>query len=271
MTDGRFAATVEGRGVQSIEVGARLLNALVDDERPMMLRDVARRAGIAPAQAHAYLVGFRNSGLVEQDRQTGLYRLGPFALQLALARMRSLDPLRMAGDAILDLSAETRLTVALAIWGTFGPTIVQVCEGADQVHISTRAGTVYSVSGTATGRVFAAYMPESQIREAVRAEQADSRFARRIGRTIRYSLLKPELKKIRSLGYATIENLPIPGINALSAPVFDHVGQIQMAVTLIGPAGTFDSSVGSRLAATLLRFTGKLSSKLGFEPRADRG
>lgn len=153
-------SSVDGRGVQSIEVGALLLNALVDVGEPMMLRDLARKAGIAPAQAHAYLVSFRNCGFVEQEGQAGLYRLGPFALQLAIARMRSFDPLRMAADAIGDLAAETGLTVALAVWGSFGPTVIQVCEGADQVHINTRAGTVYSVSGTATGRVFAAFLPE---------------------------------------------------------------------------------------------------------------
>jgi DNA-binding IclR family transcriptional regulator len=259
--------STEGRGVQSIEVGARLLNALVDDGEPMMLRDLARRAGVAPAQAHAYLVSFRNSGLVEQHGQAGLYRLGPFALQLAIARMRSFDPLQMAGDAIADLSAETGLTVALAIWGTFGPTVIRVEEGADQVHISTRAGTVYSVSGTATGRIFAAFMPERLVRETIKAELAEGRFARRIGQPVSFSLLKPDLRTIRTRGFSTITDPPVPGINVLSAPVFDHVGQMLMAVTLIGPASAFDGSADGAGARALLRFTGRLSAKLGFEAR----
>ena len=262
-------SSVDGRGVQSIEVGALLLNALVDVGEPMMLRDLARKAGIAPAQAHAYLVSFRNCGFVEQEGQAGLYRLGPFALQLAIARMRSFDPLRMAADAIGDLAAETGLTVALAVWGSFGPTVIQVCEGADQVHINTRAGTVYSVSGTATGRVFAAFLPESLVRATLKTEQSDGR-SRRVGQTMTYSLLKSELNAIRSQNYATIDMPPIPGINALSAPVFDHVGQILMAVTLIGPAELFDSSVNSPFIPILLRFTGSLSSKLGFEARGSR-
>jgi DNA-binding IclR family transcriptional regulator len=262
-------SNVNGRGVQSIEVGALLLNALVEVGEPMMLRDLARKAGIAPAQAHAYLVSFRNSGLVEQEGQAGLYRLGPFALQLAIGRMHSFDPLRMAADAIGDLAAETGLTVALAVWGTFGPTVIQVCEGADQVHINTRAGTVYSVSGTATGRVFAAFLPESLIRTTLKAEQMDGR-TRRVGQTMTYSLLKSELSAIRAQNYATIDTPPIPGINALSAPVFDHVGQILMAVTLIGPAEALDRSPDSLFIPILLRFTGALSSKLGFEVHNSR-
>ncbi|MCB1486333.1 MAG: IclR family transcriptional regulator [Bauldia sp.] len=267
-TPGLDSQATEGRGVQSIEVGARLLNALVEDARPMMLRDLAKRAEIAPAQAHAYLVSFRHSGIVEQDTESGLYRLGPFPLQLAIARMRSFDPLRTAANTIVELAAETGLTVALAIWGTFGPTVIQVCEGADQVHISTRAGTVYSVTGTATGRVFGAFLPESLIRETIKAEQADSRRSRRIGSTVSYRSLKPELEAIRTSGLATIKESPIPGINALSAPVFDHVGQLQMAVTLIGPVEAFAGSPEGLFASTLLRVTQRLSSKLGYEPRA---
>src|SRR5271163_30363 len=42
--------STEGRGVQSIEVGGRILQVLVDAEQPMMLRDLARQAGVLPAQ-----------------------------------------------------------------------------------------------------------------------------------------------------------------------------------------------------------------------------
>jgi DNA-binding IclR family transcriptional regulator len=268
-----FAGTserLEGRGVQSIEVGALLLYALVEVAEPTMLRDLARKAGIAPAQAHAYLVSFRNSGLVEQEGQAGSYRLGSFSLQLAIARMRSFDPLRMAADAIVELATETGLTVALAVWGAFGPTVVHIREGVDQVHINTRPGTVYSVSGTATGRLFAAFLPDHLIRMTLKQERSDGR-ARRVGQTKTYSQLKSELNLIRSQNYATIDTPPIPGINAISAPVFDHVGQMLMAVTLIGPAESLDRSVKSPFIPILLRFTGSLSSKLGFDGRSARG
>ncbi|MBO9112631.1 MULTISPECIES: helix-turn-helix domain-containing protein [Rhizobium/Agrobacterium group] len=71
----------DARGVQSIEMGAKLLNVLVDEEEPMMLKVLARLAGIAPAQAHAYLVSYRKLGLIEQEEPAGRYRLGPFALE----------------------------------------------------------------------------------------------------------------------------------------------------------------------------------------------
>jgi DNA-binding IclR family transcriptional regulator len=63
--------------------------------QPLMLRDIAAGAKVTPAQAHAYLVSFRKLGLVEQDVASNHYQLGPFALQLGLARLRSFNPLRV--------------------------------------------------------------------------------------------------------------------------------------------------------------------------------
>jgi DNA-binding IclR family transcriptional regulator len=76
------------RGIQSIEIGGRLLRVLADAIQPMMLGGLADAAGMPPGQAHAYLVSFRKMQLVEQDGVSGRYRLGPFALRLGLACFR---------------------------------------------------------------------------------------------------------------------------------------------------------------------------------------
>lgn len=76
--------TKQRQGIQSIEVGARLLRALAANGRSMMLRDVARNAGMPAAKAHRYLVSFMRMGLVEQDANTGRYDLGEFSLELGL-------------------------------------------------------------------------------------------------------------------------------------------------------------------------------------------
>ncbi len=48
----------------------------------MALKDLAREAEMSPAKAHPYLVSFSRLGLIEQDRASGHYLLGPLALQL---------------------------------------------------------------------------------------------------------------------------------------------------------------------------------------------
>ena len=95
--------STEQRGIGSVEVGGQLLQVLTDADGPMMLRDLAASAGMSAAKAHPYLVSFMRLGLIEQDRATGRYELGPLALQMGLASMRRLNPVRIATEAIAEL------------------------------------------------------------------------------------------------------------------------------------------------------------------------
>jgi DNA-binding IclR family transcriptional regulator len=263
---GNGSSDVTGRGVQSAEVGGRILVAMVQAGRPLMLRDLAEGADVTPAQAHAYLVSFRKLGLVEQDPGTNRYQLGPFALQLGLARMRISNPLRMVGEAAAELAAELGLMVTISVWGTFGPTIVRVQEAADQVHVNVRAGAVYSITGTATGRVFGAYMPAKQLEPRLEAELAEGPRSQRVGNPASRARFEREVARVRRQGYGVAEGSPVPGINGIAAPVFDHSGQIQLAVTLIGPAPVVGTEKDSPQVAALLDFTRRLSAQLGYDP-----
>ncbi len=253
------------RGVQSIEVGGRLLAVMASADEALMLRDIAAGAAVTPAQAHAYLVSFRKIGLVQQASASGRYSLGPFALQLGLARLRSIDALRLAGDSIVELASELGVMVTLTVWGSFGATVVQAQEGAGQVHVSVRAGTVYSVRGTATGRVFAAFLPPAMVAEHLESEINDGTIAQRVGYAAADDRFAKNVARIRREGFATAVGSPIPGVNAVCAPIFNHTGQIQLAVTLIGPTKAVDVGPNSRQVRRLLSFTEAVSAELGHD------
>ena len=116
-----------------------------------------------PPRRTPYLVSFGKLGLVEQDAATSRYELGPLALQLGLTCLRRLNPVRLGTHAATDLAEQLHQTVALAVWGNAGPTIVHIEESSHPIHINMRTGTVMSLFKTATGRVFAAYLPEKTI------------------------------------------------------------------------------------------------------------
>src|SRR6478609_121992 len=158
------------RGIQSVEVGGQLLIALAHHGRPLALKDLARAAERPPAKAHPYLVSFIKLGLVEQDGSSGRYGLGPLALQLGLISLQQYDPVRLATPRIEELAQQLGHTVAIAVWGNRGPTIVRVAEAPSPVHISMRHGTVMSLRGTASGRLFAAYLPRAHVLAAFAAE-----------------------------------------------------------------------------------------------------
>lgn len=255
----------EGRGVQSIEVGARILEAIAAAGDLVMLRDIALEAGIAPAQAHPYLVSYRRCNLVEQDAESGRYRLGPLALQLGLARLRSFDPLKAAGEAAAQFAAETAMSVAITVWGAYGPTVVQMHEGSDQIHTALRPGTVFSLTGSATGRVFCANLGSDIVMEAIQAQKGEKFPSRIVGSVSDFRSIKAELPEIREHGYATTTSDPIPGISAICAPIFETGGEMTGAVTVIGPASSFNVDPAAEFVRAVVDLANAISARAGYQ------
>ncbi len=258
------------RGIQSVEVGGQLLRALAEADGPMMLRDLAKSAEMSAAKAHPYLVSFMRIGMVEQDKTTGRYELGPLALQIGLASMRRLEPVRVAAGIVSGMVETIGQTVALAVWGNHGPTVVRIEEGVSAIHVNMRVGSVMSLLGTATGRVFAAFLPPKLIEtfldsDVGRASVGDES-ARRMDRT----QIEAAVAEVRERGLARAIDRPIPGVHALSAPVFDQTGSIALAITAIGPSGVFDAGWDGAIARELLACAGTASARLGYLPASGR-
>jgi len=257
------------RGIQSIEVGGQLLNALVQSGMPMSLGELARQSGMPASKAHPYLVSFCTLGLVQQDPLSGQYQLGPFALQMGLVGLRQLSPVRLALPEITRLAGDIEQTVALAVWGTHGPTVIYIVESSRPIHINMHAGSVMSMLGTATGLVFSAFMPPKLVESMIARELRDPAVLAQAGSAPPKKALEQKLDEVRRHGMARAQQAPIPGINALSAPVFDHTGSLKLAVTATGPAGGFDTGYDGAIAQALRACTLRLSQALGYagEPR----
>ena len=254
------ADRTEQRGIQSIEVGGSLLRALAHHGRPLALKDLALEAGMAPAKAHPYLVSFCKLGLIEQDAASGRYGLGPLAMQLGLISLQQLDPLALATPLIEQLAADCGHTVAVAVWGNRGATIVRVAQPPTPVHVSMRHGTVMTLRGTASGRLFAALLPRAQVLPVLREE---NRSLGRKGRPFDDEL-NAALEQIRGAGLSRVKDLLLPGISALAAPVFDGTGALVLGLTTIGPSAVFDSRPAGALAHAVGDAARGLSLRLGW-------
>jgi DNA-binding IclR family transcriptional regulator len=252
------------RGIQSVEVGGRLLHALAHHGLPMALKDLAAGAGMTPAKAHPYLVSFGHIGLVEQERDSGRYALGPLALQMGLISLQQADPVRIAALVLPGLAVRTGQTVALVVWGSRGPTVVLREASPAAVHVDMRHGTVFSIAGTASGRLFAANLPADVVRPVYEAERRAALAARADGAAWpAWTQLQRELDDVRRHGLGRAEGAVVAGVSALSAPVFDPRGAMVLAITAIGPSAAFDTRWSGAVAATLRAASRSVSERLG--------
>lgn len=255
----------EQRAVQSIEVGGRLLLALAEQRSPMTLKDLAAKAGMPASRAHTYLVSFGRLRLIEQDPVTGRYGLGAAALQVGLSCLHQLDPLKAAAPVAEALALATDQTVAIAVWANFGPTIVRFIESSQPLHVNMRMGTVMSVLGTATGRAFAATLPQHQLQQAMQGALGDSprgpdrSEVKDVSEEIKE--IQAELKKY---GVVRAAGRPIPNVNAFSAPAFDHEGNAVLVITALGHEDNFAAERDSEVAQAVRQAAVDISMRLGY-------
>lgn len=253
------------QGIQSIEVGFRLIDVLAANNRSMMLRDIAKGADMPAAKAHRYLVSFMRSGLIEQDSKSGRYDLGPYALKLGLASLGRLDCVRLSDPILEELSHEINETVALAVWGTHGATIVRIIDPGSPVTITLRAGTVLPLHNSATGRAFAAFYRSPFLRQLLDQEIKQIAESTRTAPTTIRRQLEKTLSEIRERGMSRASGSLTPGINGFSIPVFDHTGQMVAAITSLGSVGEFNIEWDNRMALSMRKASQTLSHRLGHQ------
>jgi len=252
------------RAIQSVEVGGRLLLALGAHPEPMTLKELAANAGLPSSRAHPYLVSYGRLGLVQQDGVSGRYALGPAALQLGLTALRQSDPVRAAEPIAQALASDTGQAVAVAIWGNFGPTVIRMIDARQPLHVSMRAGSVMSLFGTATGRAFAAVLGPERLADALAgvALGGERSGAKRPAPASELAAARDEYARH---GCTRAVGRPIPGVNAFSAPAFDHEGVPVVVLTLLGHQDHVPSAWSSPMAAAVTRAAAEVSARLGWK------
>lgn len=244
------------RSIQSIEVGFRLIHVLENARAGLPLKTLAANAGMPSAKAHLYLVSFVRLGLVVQDPRTSHYALGPYALQLGQAALRQTDLPAIASEPLEALQRRFELPTYLALWGNGGPFSVLKFDAELPLPVTIKVGFVFPLLSTATGRIFLSFLPDRATRKLVEQEAA----------------LHPDLAerrteivaRIAADGLSISEGYLFRGFSAISAPVFDHTGQLAASVTMIGIGSNIERDPSSPMAQAVKHVGETISKSLGF-------
>lgn len=250
------------RRIRSIEVGFRVIRALLSAQRPIPLRDIAAAAGMAPSKAHLYLASFVQEGMAFQDPETGHYGLGPFAVRLGLSAIRQLSIVDEARHYLQGLSERTGCAAYLSLLGDGGPAIVSKSDGYRHGALSVRLGYVLPLSTSATGQVFLAYLPPAKATTLLDREYASPEPEEGM-RYLSREDVEAMLPKIVKQGYATTAGQINANFVAAAAPVFDHTGSIAAALTVLGPDRHLTSSRLKPFTRDLLDMATGLSRTMG--------
>ena len=252
----------EAAGVRTLLMGITLLKTIARLPEPANLSAIARHAQLPVSRAHRYLTTLVQGGMLAVDPSTGLYSLGPAAVELGVAAMSNTDSLQIATNVMRDLTIRTSLVSVLAVWGSHGPTVVRWEQGKLEAAVRVREGINLSMLTTAAGQVFLAYLDARTIAEQLERDLKALNRGAAPAQRMTAEKVKALQASVRADGMACAIGIRNPLVAAISVPVFDRSGLI-MSLTLTGIQGAFDTGPDGEPARHLKELARDISGLLG--------
>jgi flavin reductase (DIM6/NTAB) family NADH-FMN oxidoreductase RutF/DNA-binding IclR family transcriptional regulator len=193
--------------------------------------------------------------------------LGPVSLRDTNAPMATCEALTLAINSLPKVSKTLGgLGVSLAVWGNHGPTVVHSYREAAARGEWLRSGLVMSTTQTASGRAFAAFLPQELTKIFIdedlrlfRVADEDEQEQRR-----RFDELIAAARERGFVHAVFAQPWPVTDVvvNAFSAPVYDAGGQMIFALSVIAEASALPADFEAPVPLALLRAAKDLTEEI---------
>jgi DNA-binding IclR family transcriptional regulator len=233
-----------------------ILDALADAGE-VGTNELARRTGLPASTVSRQLGTLASNGLVEQDAESGRYRLGIHVVRLANAVLARLDVRRVARPHLEELVRVTGETATLHVPGEEDAVTVDFVPSAHFIQHVTQLGRPSIAHATSAGKVMLAFTDRPLPRPPLRAYTPHTITS---GKE-----LAAEITRVRARGYADAFEEREPGLAAVAAPVWSSTGVLAAIVALQGPTARFGRAEVDAAIAPLLERTRAISLGLGWD------
>lgn len=257
-----IGATRVKKSVQAVDRTLAILEALAAHKNPAPLSVLAREVELNVSTVHRLLHTLMGRGFVQQEPESGRYRLGLKFFELGSAALASLD-VRQAGRPFLEeIVRDCNETANLVVLDQTEVVYVDQVESSRQVKMIAKIGGRAPVYCTGAGKAILAHLPAAE-REAVLHSLA---FQRRTARTIAgLEELRRELGEVARRGYSLDLEEMEEGVRCVAAPVWNSFGRVVAAISVSGPSSRLtDEYLEAKLIPTVRAAALRLSQRLGF-------
>jgi DNA-binding IclR family transcriptional regulator len=230
------------------------VKALAANDGPMTLSALAQAAGMPASSCRRYLLSLMRTGLAQQDGRSGRYELGSGLLKLALQALSRFDIVGATIDRALLLRDETQQTTVVSVFGERGPTVIGWFDGTPRLIVNSHFGSVYSPLGTATGRVFLAFLPAATTQALLQSETG----------VHTPGAIEEIVAAVRRDRHGVIRDEVVPGLGAIAAPVFDAQGSLASTITVITRSPDLQGGRNATLAEAVQKAASDVSKAAGF-------
>lgn len=246
----------------SVRNAARVLKEFGGGEHELGVSELARRLGLGKSSTHRLLHTLAVERLLEQDPQTGMYRLSVTMHELGVQVRQAVDLHTAANPVVEQLRNLTKETVQVAVLDGRHVVYVERRESPQTVRLFGRIGHRNHAHCTSTGKVLLAGLP----REDLDALLIGWRLPRRTAHTIAtHAALVADLDVVRQRGWAENVNESEIGVASVAAPIRDAQGVVA-ALSVAGPIQRLEDAALHRHVRPVVEAAAAISRRLGSLP-----
>ena len=237
----------------------RLLKAFSEKDDEIGISTLAKRLGIAKSTVHRLAVTLVSEGMLEQDPDSGKYRLGIALFGLGALVRRRMNVSTQARPYLFALREKTNETVHLAILDGAEIMYVYNLESPQAIRMRSDLGLRKPAYATAEGQAILAFQPIETVEQIIRQGLLP-----RTPQTITDpARLMRTLDTIRQRGCAIEDEESEIGMRCIAAPIRNDAGEVVAAVAVAGPASRLSKKAIADFIPHVIESADLISARLG--------
>jgi IclR family pca regulon transcriptional regulator len=252
--------------VQSLERGLAVICAFDRDHRELTLSEVAASTGVTRATARRFLLTLARLGYVRSDGR--LFSLTPRVLELGYAFLSSLSLPQVAERHLEALVAEVNESSSVSVLDGDDVVYVARVPVSRIMTVAISVGTRFPAYVTSMGRVLLAGMSDVDLDAYLSKVEVKRLTPRTVGSV---TTLRSELAKVRTRGFALVDQELEEGLRSVAAPIRDRAGRVIGAVNISTHASrTSLESMRRTMVPPLLAAAARISADIPADSRGGR-
>jgi DNA-binding IclR family transcriptional regulator len=253
--------------IQSVSRALDILEAFSATEGELGVTELSRRLKLHKNNVFRLLATLETRGYVEQDKDSGNYRLGMKTFEVASVFAHHLGLVRQARPVLEELAQTTGEAAYLGVLDGSSVVYVDMVETTQPVRVVSHLGRRLPAHASALGKAQIAFRPQEE-REEWWKRMAPATLT---GRTIvEVPRLVAELARVAERELAVEDEELEPGVRALAAPVRDYAKRVVGAIGVRGPAFRLPMErLETELAPRVRGAAREVSKRLGFAAVTD--
>ncbi|TQN31132.1 IclR family transcriptional regulator [Haloactinospora alba] len=213
--------------VQSLERGLAVIRTFTEQAPSLTLSDVARETGLTRASARRFLLTLVDLGYLRSDGRA--FSLTPRVLELGYAYLSAAGLPEVAQPHLERLVAEVRESSSVSVLD--GDDVVYVARVPTSriMQVAINVGTRFPAYATSMGRVLLAGKPEAELEAYLQRVELDRLTPFTLSTVAR---LRTEIERVRSQGWAIVDQELEEGLRSVAAPIRDRDGTVIAAANV---------------------------------------